>query len=144
MKSFAKAEAQARRIKEILDLRLKGSSTIDTCRQTKDAAGWPVLIFSDGGVESSGAAVVALRISAIDAASKDVFGGQLQAFNPHLFEAFVQTGVAITEKDMCILMYEIARGADTLQSKTTQAAQTVESQLDNAATTLDAEMYELR
>jgi hypothetical protein len=144
MKSTAKAEAQARVLAEKLTMRLSGSSTIDTVRQTKDANGWPVLVLSDGANEASGQPVVAIRIKDQDAGSKDVFGSALQAFNPQIMECFAQTGVAISEKDMCIIGYEAFRRADVLQSKTTQAGQTVESQLDNAATTLDAELYELR
>lgn len=144
MKSTKKAEMQAQAIAEKLSLRLKGSATLDTVRQSKDANGWPVLIISDGGVETSTSAVVAVRISAIDAVSKDIFGNQLTAFNPQLTEVFVQTAVAISEKDMLIIGYEVCRRADILQSKTTQAAQTVESQLDNAATILDAEICEIR
>lgn len=86
MKSLAKAEATIRELKTRLEMRFKGSATIDTVRQDKDAQGWPCLICSDGGNESAGQPVIGIRISANDAVSKDVFGNDLVAFTPHTLD----------------------------------------------------------
>lgn len=86
MKSTAKAQAQARELKEKLQFRFQGSASIDTVRQINDAAGFPILICSDGGNEAAGQPVIAIRIKAQDAVSKDVFGNDLMAFAPHTIE----------------------------------------------------------
>ena len=86
MKSTAKAEAWLRDLKERLEFRINGSSTIDTISESKDANGWPMLTLSDGGVVAAGNPVILLRIKAIDAISKDVFGNSLIAFTPHELE----------------------------------------------------------
>lgn len=86
MKSTAKAEALLRDVADKLKVRFAGSATIDTVRATKDSAGWPMLICSDGGAEGAGAAVIAIRIKADDAVSTDVFGNALVAFAPHTLE----------------------------------------------------------
>lgn len=86
MKSTAKAESVMRGIKEELAMRIKGSATIDTVRELKDANGWPMLVLSDAGVETAGAAVIAIRMKAVDMVSKDVFGNDLVAFAPHKLE----------------------------------------------------------
>lgn len=86
MKSTAKAESVMRGIKEELEMRVKGSATIDTVREAKDSEGWPMLILSDNKVETAGAAVIAIRMKAVDAVSKDVFGNDLVAFAPHKLE----------------------------------------------------------
>lgn len=86
MKSYAKAEALLRDVAEKLAKRYAGSSTIDTVRSARDSAGWPIIFCSDGGVETAGSSVIAIRIKAVDAISKDVFGNSLTAFAPHDLE----------------------------------------------------------
>jgi hypothetical protein len=86
MQSFAKAQATMRDLKERLEKRFAGSATIDTVREAKDAQGWPMLFCSDGGTETAGNPVIALRLKAVDAVSKDVFGNDLRAFSPHEME----------------------------------------------------------
>jgi len=85
-KSTAKADALIRDLADKLGIRLAGSASIDTVRRTKDSAGWPMLFLSDGGVETAGSPVIAIRIKAIDAVSKDVFGNALDAYAPHAME----------------------------------------------------------
>lgn len=94
MKSTAKAEAMMRRTKEQLDLRIKGSATINTTRQIRDAQGWPLLLLSVAGNEAAGQPVIAIRIRGIDAVSKDVFGNQLDAFAPHILEVAYELSAA--------------------------------------------------
>lgn len=86
MKSTAKAEALLRDVADKLKVRYAGSATIDTVRAAKDANGWPMLFLSDAGNEAAGQPVIALRIKAVDAVSKDVFGNDLVAFAPHALE----------------------------------------------------------
>lgn len=86
MKSFAKADALMRDLADKLRKRFAGSSTIDTVREARDSAGWPMIFCSDGGTETAGNPVIALRLKAVDAVSKDVFGNDLVAFAPHILE----------------------------------------------------------
>src|SRR5688572_19588139 len=85
-KSTAKAEALSRDLADKLRVRLAGSSTIDTVREARDSNGWPMIFCSDGGTETAGAAVVAIRIAGVDAVSKDVFGNATTAYAPHTLE----------------------------------------------------------
>ena len=86
MKSTAKSEKWFRDLKERLEFRISGSSSIDTITESKDANGWPMLTLSDGGVVAAGNPVVLLRCKSIDGVSKDIFGNDLTAFNPHELE----------------------------------------------------------
>lgn len=86
MKSLAKAESVIRTLKEKLNFRVSGSSSIDTVRETKDSNGWPMLFLSDGAVETAGNPVIAIRIKAQDAISKDILGNSLDAYTPHTLE----------------------------------------------------------
>jgi len=86
MKSLAKADATLRDLAEVLKRRVSGSASIDTVREARDSDGWPMLILSDGGAEAAGDAVIAIRMKAVDAVSKDVFGNDLVAFTPHSME----------------------------------------------------------
>lgn len=82
MKSTAKANAWVRNLKNIIGLRLGSSYSI---REAQDANQWPMLFISQGN-EAASNPVVAIRISAVDAVSKDIFGNSLVAFAPHLCE----------------------------------------------------------
>lgn len=86
MQSNAKAVALIRDLADLLAKRFAGSSTIDTVRQAFDSNNWPYLVCSDGGVETAGASVILIRISNVDAVSKDIFGNQTYAYAPHLME----------------------------------------------------------
>jgi len=112
MKSTAKAQAQARETKEKLERRFKGSATIDTVRQANDAQGWPLLICSNGGAESAGQPVIAIRIKAQDAVSKDVFGNDLVAFAPHTIEVAYELDATEAEPsrlDLAKVMQEVSK-----------------------------------
>lgn len=112
MKSTAKAEAWMRDLKERLEFRIQGSSTIDTVREAKDSNGWPVLFLSDGGVETAGNPVIGLRIQAADAVSKNVFGEDLLAFTPHELELAYELDVTEGEpsrKDLIKVMLEASK-----------------------------------
>jgi|NOAtaT_7_FD_contig_51_5285587_length_2665_multi_4_in_0_out_0_3 hypothetical protein len=112
MKSTAKAQAQARELKEKLERRFKGSATIDSVRQVNDAQGWPLLLCSDGGNEAAGQPVIGIRIKAQDAVSKDVFGNDLVAFAPHTIEVAFELDAAEGEpsrRDLIKAMADIAK-----------------------------------
>ena len=86
MKSTAKSEALLRDVADKLKVRFAGSASIDTVAAAKDANGWPMVICSRGGNVAAGQPVIALRIMAIDAVSKDIFGNQTFAYAPHALE----------------------------------------------------------
>lgn len=82
MKSYAKAVALLRDLKDKIQLRLPTY----TIREARDSAGWPMLFVSPAGNEAAGQEVIGLRIKAVDMVSKDVFDGDTLAYAPHTFE----------------------------------------------------------
>lgn len=121
MKSTAKAEALLRDVADKLSKRYAGSATIDTVRLAKDANGWPMAFLSDGGVETASNPVIAIRIQAVDAVSKDVFGNALVAFAPHKLEVAYELTAANnpipTDVDILIAEYESIKTGVALQLK---------------------------
>jgi hypothetical protein len=112
MKSLAKAQATIRELKAKLEFRFKASATIDTVRETADSEGWPMLICSDAGNEAAGQPVIAIRIKAANAVSKDVFGNDLVAFTPHELELAYELDSAEGEpsrRDVIKAMSEVAK-----------------------------------
>ena len=97
MQSNAKAIALIRDLADVLAKRYSGSSTIDTVRQAFDSNNWPYLVCSDGGVETAGSDVILIRISNVDAVSKDIFGNQTFAYAPHLLELAYELNGADSE-----------------------------------------------
>lgn len=93
MQSAAKSVALLRDVADKLRIRYAGSATIDTVREASDSAGWPMIFLSDGGVETAGSAVIAIRIKNVDMVSKDIFGNATFAYAPHALElAYELTG----------------------------------------------------
>jgi len=121
MKSTAKAEALLRDVADKLKVRYAGSATIDTVRAARDSAGWPMLFLSDAGNEAAGQAVIALRIKAVDAVSKDVFGNDLVAFAPHKLEVAYELTAANnpipTDVDLLIAEFEAIKTGVAIQLK---------------------------
>lgn len=121
MKSLAKADALLRDVGDKLSKRYAGSSTIDTVRSARDSNGWPMLFLSDGGVETAGSAVIAIRIKAVDAVSKDVFGNSLDAFAPHALEVAYELTAADnaipTDADILKAEFESIKTGVKLQLK---------------------------
>lgn len=121
MKSLAKADALLRDVADKLKVRYAGSATIDTVRAARDAAGWPMLFLSDAGNEAAGQAVIALRIKAVDAVSKDVFGNDLVAFAPHKLEVAYELTAANnpipTDVDLLIAEFEAIKTGVAIQLK---------------------------
>lgn len=138
MKSLAKADALIRDVADKLKVRYAGSATIDTVRQARDAAGWPILFLSDAGSEVAGAAVIAIRIKAADAVSKDVFGNDLVAFAPHKLEIAYELTAANnpipTDVDLLIANFETIKTGVAIQLKEIANGTAVTEASINAAT----------
>jgi hypothetical protein len=135
MKSLAKADALLRDVADKLKVRYAGSATIDTVRAARDAAGWPMLFLSDAGNEAAGQPVIALRIKAVDAVSKDVFGNDLVAFAPHTLEIAYEldgTEPEPSQADLFIASFEAIKTGVKIQIKAIADATAV------TATSMDA------
>lgn len=120
IKNIAKAQALVRELKERLELRLAGSARLDTVREASDTEGFPALILSDGGVETAGDPVIAIRIKQIDAVSKDVFNNAMNAYSPHVCEVAYEldgTEAEPDRKDLALVMWEVARNGVKVQIK---------------------------
>lgn len=121
MKSTAKAEALLRDVADKLKVRLAANATVNTVRQAKDANGWPMLFLSAGGNEAAGQPVIGIRITAVNAVSKDVFGNDLIAFAPHNLEiAYELTAVdnpVPTDVSLFIAWYEAQKTGVQMQLK---------------------------
>lgn len=120
-KSYAKAAALLRDVADKLKKRYAGSATIDTVREAQDANGWPMIFLSDGGVETAGSAVIALRCMAVDAVSKDVFGNALTAYAPHALEVAYELTAANNpipvDTDILIAEFEAIKTGVKIQLK---------------------------
>lgn len=144
MKSTAKAEALLRDVADKLKIRFAGSATIDTVRQAKDAAGWPMLFLSDAGNEAAGQPVIALRCRAVDAVSPDVFGNALVAFAPHILEVAYELAAANnpipTDADILIAEFEaIKTGARIQLKELANGTAVTAANMDAAAVAADLE-----
>lgn len=120
-KSVAKAQALMRDLADKLTVRYAGSSTIDTVRQANDANGFPMLFLSDAANEAAGQPVIALRIKALDAISKDIFGGDLFSYSPHALEIAYELAAAnnpiAIDTDILIAEYEAIKTGVKIQLK---------------------------
>ena len=140
MKSIAKSAAMMRDLSDRLKTRTAGSATINTVRAANDANGWPMLFLSSGGVEAAGSPVIALRISSVDGVSKDVFGNQLTAFNPHILEVSYELtagGKPVpSDRDLVIAEWESFKLGMRTQIKENANGTAVSETSMNAATPL--------
>lgn len=110
-KSTAKAEALLRDVADKLSKRFAPSAAgINTVRSAKDSNGWPMVFLSHNANEAAGQPVIALRIQAVDAVSKDVFGNALTAYAPHALEVSYELTAADnaipTDADILTAEYE--------------------------------------
>ena len=144
IKSTAQAEAKLRDLAERLARKLAGSATIDTVRQAKDSDGWPMLFLSDGGTETAGSAVIAIRMKAIDAVSKDVFGNAQLAYTPHnmeiAYELDANSKPEPEQKDLAQVVAECAKTGVKLEIKEIADATAVSAaSMDAAAAVVEIE-----
>lgn len=121
MTSFAKAQALLRDVADKLAKRYAGSASINFVRSAVDSAGWPIIFLSNAGTETAGSAVIALRIRAVDAVSKDVFGNALTAFAPHALEVAYELTATDNpipvDKDILTAEYEAIKTGVKIQLK---------------------------
>lgn len=144
MKSTAKAEAILRDVADKLKVRFAGSATIDTVELAKDSAGWPMIICSDGGNKAAGQPVVALRMKAADAVSKDVFGNDLVAFAPHTLEVAYELAAANnpipTDADILVAEFEaIKTGVKIALKELANGTAVTASAMDAASAAVELE-----
>jgi hypothetical protein len=148
MKSTAKAQALLRDVADKLKVRYANGAGINTVRAANDANGWPMLFLSHNANEAEGQPVIALRIQAVDAVSKDVFGNQLTAFAPHTLEIAYEVGATalatyISRADLLpaeyesintgvkILLEEIANGTAVTEASMNAAMAAPTAQIEN-------------
>jgi hypothetical protein len=86
MESTAKAAALARDLANKLQIRYANDPNINYVRQALDAAGWPEIFLSHGGVETEGNPVILIRIIGESAVSRDIFGNFTYCYAPHLLQ----------------------------------------------------------
>lgn len=143
--SYAKAIAQSRDLADRLSKRYAGSATIDTVRQTTDSNGAPLIICSDGGTETAGSAVIAIRISPVGMVSPDVFGNTQSAFSPHVLEIAAELTATAnklfpTIADFAIASYEAMNcGIRTQLKQTANTVAVTAANMDATAATADIE-----
>jgi hypothetical protein len=143
MKSLAKAESLVRKLQEHLGFRLQGSASIDTIRELKDSEGYPALVLSDGGNEAAEEPVIAIRVKAIDAVSKDIFGNSFDAFAPHTVEIGYDAA-ATSHLDLAKVMHECSKlGAKLVVKEVAEDAAVTMASLDSTQASLEME-FELR
>lgn len=140
MKSTAKAEASLRDLADKLKLRFPTK----TIRQARDANAWPMLFISPAGNEAAGQQVIAIRMSAVDAVSKDVFGNALVAFAPHIVEIAYELTAADnpipTDADLFKVQYEAFKiGARTQLKEIANGTAVTAANMDAAAVAADVE-----
>ena len=134
MKSIAKADATMRDLKSSLDQRIAAAQLdVNTVRVAKDANGWPMLFLSIAGNEAATHPVIAIRMKADDAVSKDIFGNANVAFAPHTIEVASEEAVP-SRKDLAIVDAEVAKLQIKMSVKVIAAASAVtEANMDAAA-----------
>ena len=143
LKNLAKAESLMRDLKEKLELRLANAASgrVDTVREARDANGWPMLFLSDGGTETAGNPVIAIRIKGKDAVSKDIFGGAITAAAPHIAELAYEldgTEAEPNRKDIAKVMFELVKTGVRIEIKEIADATAVsESSIDAASAAED-------
>ena len=134
MKSIAKADATMRELKSTLDQRVQGAQMdVNTVRSARDANGYPMLILSVDGVETATDPVIAIRMKADDAVSKDIFGNANVAFAPHTIEIASEDAVP-SRKDLAIVDAEVAKLNIKLAVKVMTAGDAVTEAHMDAAT----------
>lgn len=139
MKSTAKAISVMRELKDQLGFRLAGSATIDTIREAFDTNGFPMLFLSDGGTETASSPVIVLRVKAVDAVSKDIFGNSMYAYAPHALEFAYELDGSEGEPsrlDIMTVLVECGKlGIQTLVKEIADGTAVDETSIDAASAT---------
>lgn len=140
MKSTAKAQATLRDLADRLKLRFPTK----TIRAANDANGWPMLFVSASGSEAAGQSNIGIRMSAVDAVSKDVFGNQLTAFAPHIVEVAYELTASdnpiASDADIFTAEYEVFKiGARTQLKEIANGTAVTEASMNAATASADLE-----
>lgn len=138
MKSTAKSQTLVRDVADKLNKRLANGAGINGSRQAFDANGWPMLFLSHNANEAEAQSVIVVRISAVDAVSKDIFGNSLTAFAPHILEVAYEKdagGKPIpAQADLQTVLFETIKTGCRMQVKEIANATAVSEASMNAAT----------
>jgi hypothetical protein len=121
MQSNAKAIRLIQDIQDLLNVRLANGSGLNTITQAFDSNNWPYLLISHNGNVAEGQPVVFVRISNVDAVSKDIFGNQTYAYAPHVLEfAYELTSGSApypTRADLAVCEFESIKSGVRFQLK---------------------------
>lgn len=143
MYSIAKAQALVRDLSDRLGTRLAFSGTsvnsFTTGFSAPDAAGavWPYLIFSLNGNVAEGQPVAFIEFSNPNMVSRDVFGGQTDAYAPTIaqigYELNTTGGTFVSHADLATITYETEKTGARIQIKELANGTAVTSANVNAA-----------
>lgn len=123
MQSTATAEALISNLVDKLSKRLAlGATALNTIRQAKDTNGWPMIFISVAGNEAEAQPVLAVRISAAQSPSPDIFGNAQYALAPHICEIAYEIGATagtseVSLLDRTVCDYEIFKTSARIQVK---------------------------
>ena len=121
MQSNAKAIALLRDLSDKLSQRFAGGAGLNSVSEAFDANNWPYLMLSHGGNVAAGQPVVFIRISNVDAVSKDIFGNQTFAYAPHVLELACELkangDIMVAHADMAVCEFESIKTGVRLQKK---------------------------
>ena len=146
MYSNAKAIALARDLSDKLSKRLAFNGTsvnfISQGFSAPDAAGgtWPYLLISENGTVTEGSPVAYIQFSNPDMVSKDVFGGDTDAYAPTIvqigYELNTTGGSFVSNADLATITYETEKTGCRVQIKQVANGTAVTSASVNAAAPL--------
>lgn len=144
MQSAAKAEALMRDLADKLSKRYSNGPGLNSIRVANDANGWPMIFISRNGNEAAGQPVVAVRISNVDAESRDVFGNSIYAYAPHVLEVGYELAAANkptpSTADLAVVEFECIKTGIRFQLKEIAHATAVsEASLNSASVAADLE-----
>jgi hypothetical protein len=143
MYSIAKAQALVRDLSDRLGTRLAFSGTsvnsFSTGFSAPDAAGatWPFLLFTFNGNAAEGQPVAYVQFSNPDMVSKDIFGGDTDAYAPTIaqigYELNTTGGTFVSHADLATITYEVEKDGTRVQIKEVANGTAVTSASVNAA-----------
>jgi hypothetical protein len=151
MQSNAKSIRLVQDIQDLLAVRLPATNTgLNSIRQAFDANNWPYIVLSHGGNEAAGQPVVLIRISNVDAVSKDIFGNQTYAYAPHILELAYELQATpnigdtfVSHSDLAACRFEAIKSGVRFQEKELANGTAVTAANVTADTTPTADLDQL-
>jgi len=149
MMSNAAPVAFLRDVQDKLSKRFAASGvSVNSIRQAFDANGFPFIVISENGNEAEGHPVIFIRISEIDAVSKDIFGNSTFAYAPLSLQVAYEMSAVVNEpipalSDILVAEFESIKTGIALQLiQIANGLQVTEANVDAASPviTLD-ELY---